>query len=164
MRTPLAACLLATIVIAPAAAQGGDPSHPGPHDAAAHFARQGHAGPHDPLEHLLFPPELVLMHAKDLGLQPAQRTTIVSAIKEAQGDLLDLQLQMGERGNELAGLMQQNKVDEAAALAQADKVMALERDVKRRQLQLLIRIKNALTPEQQEQLAKLRDRTPDRPE
>ena len=168
MRTTLAAYLLATFAAAPAGAQGG--GHPEPHasqgrDHPPHVEQgPGHPAHEDPLEHLLFPPELVLMHARDLGLQPGQRTTIVNAIKEVQGDLLDLQLQMGERGNELAGLMRQNKVDEAAALAQADKVMALEREVKRKQFQLLIRIKNALTPEQQERLARFRDQAPGRPD
>jgi Spy/CpxP family protein refolding chaperone len=112
----------------------------------------------DPLAKLLFPPELVLKHAQDLGLQPAQRTTIVSAIKEAQGDMLDLQLEMAERAQALVKLMDVPRVDEASALAQADKVLGLERDMKRKQLQLLVRIKNALTPEQQERLRNLRAR------
>ena len=52
--------------------------------------------------------------------------------------------------------MEAMRVDEAAALAQADRVMALEREMKRSQLQLLIRIKNALTQQQQDQLRELR--------
>jgi Spy/CpxP family protein refolding chaperone len=106
----------------------------------------------DPLARLLFDPQLVLKHAQELGLQPAQRTVIVTAIKEAQGDLLDLQLQMAERHGELVKAMEATHVDEAAALAQADKVLGLERDMKRKQLQLLVRIKNALTREQQDRL------------
>ncbi len=106
----------------------------------------------DPLARLLFDPQLVLKHAQELGLQPAQRTTIISAIKEAQGDILDLQLQMAERHEELVKAMEATRVDEAASLAQADKVLGLEREMKRKQLQLLIRIKNALTREQQDRL------------
>ena len=118
----------------------------------------------DPLARLLFPPELVIQHSQDIGLQPAQRTTIVGALKELQGDMVDLQLQMAERGQEMAKLLREPRVDEAAALAQVDKVLTLEREVKRHQMQLLIRIKNTLSPEQQERLAKFRDRAPDRPE
>ncbi len=106
----------------------------------------------DPLARLLFDPHLVLSHAQELGLQPAQRTTIINAIKEAQGDILDLQLQMAERHEELLKVMEATRVDEAASLAQADKVLGLEREMKRKQLQLLIRIKNALTREQQDRL------------
>jgi Spy/CpxP family protein refolding chaperone len=114
--------------------------------------------PDDPMAKLLYPPELVLMHAQELGLQPAQRTAIVNAIKEAQGDLLDLQLEMAERAQALVKLLDVPRVEEASALAQADKVMGLERDMKRKQMQLLIRIKNALTREQQDRLRDLRDR------
>lgn len=106
----------------------------------------------DPLARLLFDPQLVLKHAQELGLQGAQRTTIISAIKEAQGDLLDLQLQMAERHQELVKAVEASRVDESAALALADRVLGLERDMKRRQLQLLVRIKNALTREQQDRL------------
>ncbi len=106
----------------------------------------------DPLARLLFDPQLVLKHAQEVGLQPAQRATIINAIKEAQGDLLDLQLQMAERYEELVKAMEVTRVDEAASLAQADKVLGLERDMKRKQLQLLVRIKNALTREQQDRL------------
>jgi Spy/CpxP family protein refolding chaperone len=119
---------------------------------------QAAKAPDDPMTKLLFPPELVLTHAQELGLQPAQRTAIVNAIKEAQGDLLDLQLEMAERAQALVKLLDAPRVEEAGALAQADKVMGLERDMKRRQLQLLVRIKNALTREQQDRLRDLRDR------
>ena len=106
----------------------------------------------DPLARLLFDPQLVLKHAQDLGLQPAQRTAIINAIKEAQGDILDIQLQMAERHEELVKTASPVRVDETAALAQADKVLGLERDMKHKQLQLLIRIKNVLTREQQDKL------------
>ena len=106
----------------------------------------------DPLARMLFDPQLVLKHAQELGLQPAQRTTIVNAIKEAQGDILDIQLQMAERHQELLKAVESTRVDEAPALALAEKVLGLERDMKRKQLQLLIRIKNALTREQQDRL------------
>ncbi len=146
MKTTFAAVLLAALAAAPAAAQGHEP---GPHSPPRE---------HDPLGHLLFPPEHVLQHAQELGLQPAQRATIVAAIKDAQGDLLDLQLQMSDRSQELEKIIGEANVNEAAALAQVDKVLTLEREVKRRQMQLLIRIKNTLTPEQQQRLAAMRDR------
>jgi Spy/CpxP family protein refolding chaperone len=49
-------------------------------------------------------------------------------------------------------------VDEAAVLAQVDKILALERDVKRTQLSLVVRIKNLLTEPQQAKLNELRNR------
>jgi Spy/CpxP family protein refolding chaperone len=113
----------------------------------------------DPLARLLFDPQLVLKFAPELSLQAAQRTTIINAIKSAQGEILERQLEMAERHQELVKAMETQRVDEAAALAQADRVMELEREMKRLQLQLLIRIKNALTPQQQDRLRELRKST-----
>ena len=45
-------------------------------------------------------------------------------------------------------LLQQSPADETKILEQADRIMALEREIKRAHLSLLVRIKNALTPEQ----------------
>ena len=85
---------------------------------------------------------------------------IVNAIKEAQGDILDIQLQMAERHQELLKAVESTRVEEATAVALADKVLSLERDMKRKQLQLLIRIKNALTREQQDRLQDLKKSEP----
>jgi hypothetical protein len=43
-------------------------------------------------------------------------------------------------------------VEEAAVLAQVDRVLDLERSIKRLHLVMLVRIKNTLSPQQQEQL------------
>ena len=48
------------------------------------------------------------------------------------------------------------RVDEKAALDQVARVLAIEAKVKQAHLRLLIRIKNALSPEQQQQLKQLR--------
>jgi Spy/CpxP family protein refolding chaperone len=123
----------------------------------------------DPLARFFFPPDLVLQHALEMKLQQAQRTTIVNAVKEAQGELFDLQLQMAERSQELMNVLEggrliivdgrvasPERLDEAAVLAQVDQVLAVEREMKRRQMQLLIKIRNALTPEQHLLLNKIR--------
>lgn len=123
---------------------------------AASASAQSSKPDDDPLARLLFDPQLVLKFASELSLQAAQRTSIVNAIKAAQGEILERQLEMAERHQELVKAMQALRVDEAAALAQADKVMELEREMKKSQLLLLIRIKNVLTQQQQDQLRELR--------
>ncbi len=110
----------------------------------------------DPLARLLFPPELVMQHQGDIGLRPEQRTAITRAIGELQGKALDVQWRMQEATGRLAALLGKPSVDETAALAQVDEVLALEREVKRAQLTLLIKIKNTLTPEQQGKLDQFR--------
>ena len=107
----------------------------------------------DPLAKLLFPPELVMQHQAEIGLKPEQRTAITRAIAELQARVIDLQWRMQEAATALAALLAKPVVDEAAALVQVDSVLNLEREVKRAQLTLLIRIKNTLTPEQQRMLA-----------
>jgi Spy/CpxP family protein refolding chaperone len=107
----------------------------------------------DPLASLLFPPELVMQHQADIGLTPDQRTTITKAIADLQARAIDLQWRMQEATQALATLLGKPVVDQTAALTQMDTVLNLEREVKRAQLTLLIRIKNTLTSEQQSRLA-----------
>ena len=73
-----------------------------------------------------------------------------------QAKLVDVQWDVQGEAEKLARLLQASTVDEAAVLAQADKVMALEREVKRTHLALLVRIKNALTDAQKARLTALR--------
>lgn len=104
----------------------------------------------------VFPPELVMRHRHDIGLSDAQREAITEAVRTTQGEVLELRWQMLDEGEKLADLIRQPRVDEEAALEQAERVMSLEQRVKREHLRLLVRIKNALEPEQQEKLRALR--------
>ncbi|MGQ0703538.1 MAG: Spy/CpxP family protein refolding chaperone [Gemmatimonadales bacterium] len=129
------------------------------HHAAAQHGPSGHLSvQHDALEQHLFAPDFVLQHASAIGLEAAQRTEIANAMKAAHGEMLDLHLQMTDRSGELLKLVGAARVDENAVLAQVDRVMALEREMKRKQMQLLIRIKNTLSQEQQDRLRELRKR------
>jgi Spy/CpxP family protein refolding chaperone len=51
--------------------------------------------------------------------------------------------------------LKSNSVNEQTALAQLDKVLDLEREIKHLHFGLAVRIKNQLTPEQQEQLQRM---------
>ena len=67
---------------------------------------------------------------------------------------MDFQFEMQPEAEKMTLLLQEKPVDEAKVLGQADRLMSLEREVKKTQLTLLVRIKNLLTPAQQ---AKLND-------
>ena len=116
------------------------------------------AGPHqdDALERFLFPPELVMQQQRAIALKPEQRTAITQAIGDLHRTMVDLQWRIQDESQQLAELLGKPVVDQAAALAQVDRVLAVEREVKRAHLGLLIQIKNLLTPEQQAKLAELR--------
>jgi Spy/CpxP family protein refolding chaperone len=116
--------------------------------------------PPDPVGQALFPPELVMKYQQALGITPTQRATITAAIGKTQGQMLNVQWDMQSATQKLADLLNATPVDETAALAQVDRVLGLEREVKRAQLSLVIRIKNALTREQQAKLKALRSAEP----
>jgi Spy/CpxP family protein refolding chaperone len=107
----------------------------------------------DSFQEFLFPPELVMQRQRDLALTPQQRTTITEAVKALQSGVVDLQWQMQDEQQKLHETLARPSVDEAAVLAQVDRVLELERGIKRLHLQMLIRVKNALTPEQQKKLS-----------
>lgn len=114
----------------------------------------------DPIGRQLFPPEMVMGHQEELGLQEKQRTAIRSEVHKVQSRFVDLQWQLSEDTEKMASLLRSTPIDEAKVLEQADKVMAQEREVKKMQLSLLVRIRNLLTPEQIAKLQEIRRRTP----
>jgi Spy/CpxP family protein refolding chaperone len=113
----------------------------------------------DPIAQNLFPPELVMRHSGEIGLDEKQRAAMKEAIQKAQAKFLDVQWDMQAESGKMIRLLQARPADEAAVLAQADKVLALEREVKRTQLSLLIRIKNLLSDAQQDKLMEFRKRS-----
>jgi len=136
--------------------------------SAAHLDAQGppRGGPggppgpgqpgQDPFARLLFPPELVMQHQGEIGLQDAQRTALQAAIQQAQTKFVDAQWKLSAEGEKLARLLQNAQVDEGQVLEQVDRILTLEREVKRAQMGLMVRIKNTLTPVQQAKLRELR--------
>ena len=113
-------------------------------------------GPEPDFGRFLFPPELIIQHQQDIGLRPEQRKAITDAIQQLQARVLELQWSMQDETRKLADLLQASTVREDDALAQVDRVLAVEREIKRAHLATLIRIKNTLTPEQRATLMTFR--------
>jgi len=118
----------------------------------------GEAGPagEDPFARYLFPPDLVMGHAQEIGLDDAQRNGIRNEVRRAQTKFLDLQFDLQTETEKMARLLQEKPVDEARVLAQVDRILAQEKEIKKTQIGLLIRIKNLLTASQQAKLAEIR--------
>lgn len=114
----------------------------------------------DPIGARLFPPELIMKHQRELGIDDKQRDTIVAEVQKTQAQIVPLQWQMQGASEAMAKLLDAPKLDEAKVLAAADKVMAIERDFKRAHLTLLIRIRNLLTESQRSKLMELRKEAP----
>lgn len=119
------------------------------------LAAQQPTGP-DPIMDTLFPPELVMAHQKAIGLDDAQKSDIRNELLKAQTRFTDLQWQLQDAMESLTALLKKNPADEGQVLAQLDKVLATERELKRTQIGLLVRIRNRLTQDQQARLQKLR--------
>jgi Spy/CpxP family protein refolding chaperone len=97
-----------------------------------------------------------MQHQVDIGITDAQRTALTMAIQQAQSKFVETQFKLAAEGQKMIGLLQGAAVDEAQTLAQVDRILSMEREVKRAQVGLLVRIKNTLTPAQQAKLMQLR--------
>jgi Spy/CpxP family protein refolding chaperone len=127
--------------------------------ALASIARAEPQKADDPIGARLFPPELIMKHQRELGIDERQRDAIVAEVQRTQSQLVPMQWQMQGATEQLASLLEAQQVDEARVLAQADKVMSLEREFKRAHLSLLIRLRNLLSDAQRGRLAELRKET-----
>jgi Spy/CpxP family protein refolding chaperone len=104
----------------------------------------------------LFLPGLVMEHQRDIGLTAEQRDAITKEMTATHQKVLELRWGLEEKSEALRKLLAENKIDEKAALARAAEVMDIERQMKQAHLTLLIRLKNQLTPDQQQKLSALR--------
>ena len=130
------------------AAQGAPPGQRSP---------GGPGGPDDWGQNF-FPPELVMQHQGEIGLQDSQRAALTSAIQQAQAKFMDVQWKLSAEGEKMGRLLQGPRVDENQVLEEVDRILALEREIKRGQISLMVRIKNTLTAAQQAKLAEIRNR------
>ncbi len=132
-----AACLVLLAVATPAAAQTG-------------------SSVDDPIAKSLFDPELIMKHRRAIDLTDAQRDAISRLIRELQGKVVSLQWELQDQTASLTSELSRSRVDLDRALDRTNQVLQTERKIKEAHLTLLIRIKNLLTPAQQESLTKLR--------
>ncbi len=110
----------------------------------------------DPLFDALFPPELIMQHRRAIGLTDEQRDAISQMIQELQGRVGRLQWDLLDEMQRLTELMAVPRIDLDRALDQLDNVLETEKQIKQAHLEMLARIKNLLTPEQQAALERLR--------
>lgn len=112
----------------------------------------------DPIGQNFFAPELVIQNQAAIGLSDEQKIFLKTELHKVQLKFTDSQWKLQEEMEKLAALVKQPRVEEAEALAELEKVLAMEREIKRAQVTLLVRIKNKLTPEQQAKLLEIRSR------
>src|SRR5215510_12597806 len=94
--------------------------------------------PSDPLGENLFPPELVMQHQQALGLSEEQKNLFKTELRQAQTRFTELQWQLQDEMEKMVALVNQDRVDESQTLVQLEKILSLEREIKRAQITLLV--------------------------
>jgi len=112
--------------------------------------------PDDPMADSIFPPEMIMQHQRELALTDEQKTFMRAEIQRTTTRFNELQWQLQDQMEALHDTVKSNSVDEQLALSQLDKVLDSEREIKRLHMEMAIRIKNKLTPEQQMKLQTMR--------
>jgi Spy/CpxP family protein refolding chaperone len=158
----LFAIVLALVVVALSQQPPDAPSPPPPAQQGPQHPPQPPRPP-DPIAQNLFPPELVMQNRQALGLSEEQKAAIKDELMKASARFNDLNWQMQDEMETMANLTRGTSVDEQRVLAQLDKILNIEREVKRTQISLSIRLKNKLTAEQQTQLQQLQQQMQPRP-
>ena len=106
----------------------------------------------DPFAGAFFPPELILQAREQIGMSPQQLEAVQVRVTKTQPQSEELRKKLELETAALAALVKAERVEEAAVLAQLDKVLDAERELKHLHISLVIALKNLLTPEQQAKL------------
>src|ERR1700738_1388110 len=104
-------CACALLFLAPGAAHGQQPDQ-------------------DPIGQSFFAPELVIQHQEAIGLSAEQKDYFKAEIRQAQLKFTELQWKLQDEMEKLISLVKQPHVDEQQVLAQLEKVLAAEREIK----------------------------------
>ncbi|MGZ8876397.1 MAG: hypothetical protein ACXW1F_07965 [Halobacteriota archaeon] len=110
----------------------------------------------DPLSDVLITPEMIMMRASELKLTPIQMAFIRKEVENSNVKFNELSWQLDEAVEVLRQRTLVHAVDEERALAQLDKVLDIERRIKRLQIRMSIRIRNQLTLDQLGKLQSIR--------
>ena len=122
--------------------------------AAGTYAQQ--PGPQrDPFQGKLFAPNVILENRDALDLTREQFTAIRGAVVEVQGDIAEHEWDLREAYQQVLADLDESPVDEDKILSGVEKALLAENEVKKRQVALLIRLRNLLTDEQMATLQSL---------
>ena len=111
----------------------------------------------DPFSTVLFTAEEIMQHRRAIDLNDEQRDAITRLIEELQGRAVGLQWRLLDETESVREALEGPRVDLDRVLDRFRRAMETETAIKRAHLELLVRIKNVLTAEQQEKLRELRN-------
>lgn len=111
----------------------------------------------NPFGALLFTAEEIMQHRRAIDLNDEQRDAITGLIEELQGRAVGLQWRLLDETEEVKEALEGPRVDLDRVMDRFERALKTEMEIKEVHLELLIRIKNILSPEQQEELLRLRE-------
>lgn len=110
----------------------------------------------DPIERHLIAPEIVMQNQRALGITADQRQRIIAAVTEAQQTFSGRQWELQAQMEKLAELLATRGSSKRETLDQLDQVLAIEAQIKKTQISLLIDMREILTPEQYERALQMK--------
>jgi conjugal transfer/entry exclusion protein len=96
----------------------------------------------------LFAPNIILENRDELQLSKEQFTAIRKAVVEVQAGVAEYEWDMQEAYQALMLELDKSPVDESRVLELAGQALQAENQVKKKQVAMLVRLKNLLTAEQ----------------
>lgn len=111
----------------------------------------------DPFQPYLFTPEEIMQHRRAIDLNDEQRDAITRLIQDLQGRMVGLQWRLLDDTESVKEALEGHRVDLDRVMDRFGRALETEVSLKELHLELLIRIKNVLTLEQQERLRELRE-------
>ena len=96
----------------------------------------------------LFAPNIILEHREALQLSKDQFTAIRAAVVEVQSGVAEHEWDMQEAYQALMAELDYAPIDEDKVLEHADKALLAENQVKKKQMAMLVRLKNLLSADQ----------------
>jgi len=112
--------------------------------------------PDDPIGQAFFSPDLVMQNQQAINLTEGQQNTISKEMQNAQSEFMTLQWNLQKEMEKFKLLVEKENLAETQVLEQMERMLAIENKIKKRQITLMVRIKNLLNPEQQDKLRKLK--------
>lgn len=110
------------------------------------------------MERNFFEPELIMRNQKAIGLTGEQLKSIREEVVKIMPRFTELRWQQSDESEALIALFNQERPDEKQVLAQLEKLLGIENEIKRLRAGLLVRVRNELTPEQQAQLRAIKNK------
>ena len=116
---------------------------------------QGQGPQKDVFKGKLFAPNIILEHQDELGLSKEQFTAIRAAVVAVQSNVAEHEWDLREAYQQVLADLDESPVDEDKILEGVNLALLAENEVKKRQVALLIKLRNLLTDEQMEILQSL---------